>query len=349
MSDSESDTPIRTISNGHHYTDSYGKGTLPILADESGFLPAQPMERASDAPPDKCDCCSIEGKNASGEGASLHSLLFPCIIRQSFAYDRSRTSQLMPCITPGGESGLSSVVARYVRFQMCDRCSFRSCSVMDVSDHLTSGHDWWNMVNSLRELINDEPMWQKWAGGAEILARTAAKKMCVLEQGVNGENQPGLFSKIPHDILYLIAPYVKQNELNRFATKIQALYRGWKVRMFSPSNEWHRYLLNSNTLADASRRNLWTFCDDCGMLRSVKHMRIVAGCADGNCCPKVVCKCVCCYKCPSCRMDNFIQFRDKRCDGTDTFFTCFCGTSFLIYEEWFGMSIPEFEQLYGNV
>ena len=65
MSDSESDTPIRTISNGHHYTDSYGKGTLPILADESGFLPAQPMERASDAPPDKCDCCCIEGKNAS--------------------------------------------------------------------------------------------------------------------------------------------------------------------------------------------------------------------------------------------------------------------------------------------
>ena len=163
---------------------------------------------------------------------------------------------------------------------------------------------------------------------AEILAFARLQRRCVLEQGVNGENQPGLFSKIPHDILYLIAPYVKQNELNRLQQKYKH-YRGWKVRMFSPSNEWHRYLLNSNTLADASREIYGRFVMTVECCRSVKH-RIVAGCADGNCCPKVVCKCVCCYKCPSCRMDNFIQFRDKRCDGTDTFFTCFCGTSFLI-------------------
>lgn len=333
-----------TISNGFRHTNSYWECTLPILATDLRNAFAEPVERPDDAPENQCDCCAVECQHVSETGVPLYGYIFPCILQGLSA--RARVT--FPCIHTDGEPGVSRIVACDVKFRLCDRCSKRAFSVMDVSDHLTTGEDWWEMVVELRSVINDEQRWQRWAGGDEIISRATAKTLCILDHAVSDEKQQGPFSVIPRDVLYVIAPHIKENVRNTFATKIQALYRGWRVRMYTEANRWSRCSPMRDTLYKAVSENKWTVCDDCGMRRMAKDVSIMPGCADsGGCCYKVVCSEACCYQCPECRFDNFVKYEDKNADGTPTYFDCRCGSSYELHEEWWGISMPEHERRYG--
>jgi len=172
------------------------------------------------------------------------------------------------------------------------------------------------------------------------------KTMALIHHAVNGKDQTGLFSLLPRDMLSVMGPHVVEAEKDKFARKIQALWRGYRVRAHPEAKRW--YPGCGKTLYESQCENLWARCDDCGMKRRTADMFTMDACADHNeCCHKVVCREACCYTCPACGDTNFVKCDDKNMNGSPTYFDCLCGESFLLNEQWWGLSDAEHQRRYN--
>jgi len=334
-----------SLSNHSYYTDSYGQCTLPFLYDrftEDGL--ARPLPRETTRT--YCDSCGNQPRDEYIGGVPVYEHIYPCVLYgEREPYSRGHTELLPGIFQDGTISEYEMKVACEAEFLLCDKCSIRADAIMEVSDHIASGENWWIICKRLSDKIHNE-LWEKWGGGEEIATREAAKTMCILEHAVNDKGETGPFSLLPNDILSLLAPYIKGAGLSRFATKIQALWRGYRVRAHPEAKRWFPYC--AKTLYQSQCENMWAKCDDCGMKRRTADMFVMDACADHNdCCHKVVCREACCYTCPACGDTNFVKCDDKNMNGSPTYFDCLCGESFLLNEQWWGLSDEEYQRRYN--
>jgi hypothetical protein len=337
-------TYFQSLSNRYRYTNSYGNCTIPILHDPNvTHGVAAPIRRQTART--FCDSCG----NQPGPGLPIDVPLFehtyPCVLLAERDIRLGIYESLLGIYHDGTVEEYATVVACDAEFLLCEECSIRADAIMKVSDHITSGENWEVMRKRLSDQIHSE-LWEKWAGGEEIAAREAARTMCLLDHAVNDKDETGPFSKLPHDILFVLLPHIKGAGLSRFATKIQALWRGYRVRAHPEAKRW--YPGCGKSLYQSQREGLWANCDDCGMKRRTADMFVMDACADHNgCCHKVVCREACCYTCPACGDTNFVKCDDKNMNGSRTYFDCLCGESFLLNEQWWGMSDEEHQRRYG--
>jgi len=336
-------TYFQSLSNGSRFTNSYGDYTIPFLYDPN--VPhgiASPINRQTTRT--YCDSCGNQPRDEYIHGVPVYEHIYPCVLLAERDSRLGIFDSLRGIYRDGTHEDYATEVACDVEFLLCDKCSIRADAIMEVSDHIASGENWWIICKRLSDQIHSEH-WEKWAGGEEIATREAAKTMCLLDHAVNDKGEMGLFSKLPHDILFVMLPHIKSAGLSRFATKIQALWRGYRVRAHPETKRW--YPGCGKSLYVSRLEGLWARCDDCGMKRRTADMFVMDACADHNgCCHKVVCREACCYTCPACGDTNFGKCDDKNMYGSPTYFDCLCGESFLLDEQWWGLSEAEHQRRY---
>jgi len=337
------------IGNGFYYTNSYGNCFLPRLINEEALIAHNIVEfEESLRRPDNfydgfCDGCHGTNYFPSISEPNLLECKYPCVLRHD-SCQRVRERNDFPG-RYDDDIGYQYYyeVFCYAVFNLCVKCVARANSIMKVSDHIASGENWIDLAHHLYNQITDNSLWKRWAGGNEIVTREAVKMMCLVDHAVNGKGQTGLFSLLPDDILCSIARHIKGVGLSPFATKIQALWRGYRIRAFPETKKWKPDC--GKTLLESQRDGMWSMCDDCGMKRRTLDMFMFDACADMNKCHNiVVCKLACCYKCPDCGYTNFVKCEDKGMNGCPTDFECVCGISFILNELWWGVSEGEYSR-----
>jgi len=339
-------TRTKTLSNGNHYTNSYGDCTIPFLYDPN--VPhgvAGPIRRQTTRT--YCDSCGNQTRDEYIHGIPVFEHTYPCVLLADRDIRLGIFESLPGIYSDGTIEESATEVACDVEFLLCDKCSIRADAIMEVSDHIARGENWWLICRRLSDKIYDEELWEKWEGGSDILKASAVKTMALIHHAVNGKDQTGLFSLLPRDVLSMMAPHVLESEKDKFARKIQSLWRGYRVRAHPEAKRW--YLGCGKTLYQSQCENLWAKCDDCGMKRHTADMFIMEACADHTefCPKKIVCREACCYTCPACSDTNFVKCDDKNMNGSPTFFDCLCGESFLLNEQWWGQSEAEHQRRYG--
>lgn len=324
-----------SLSNGFPYTDSYGIFTLPYYANRETLEYADSLV-GLDRQKSICDCCS-------SDACPLRQCEYRCILcPKSFM----NSAGYLGMYDYGGPVFTVSEVACSAIFNLCDKCKRRSESILNASDHLAEGENWDDLLAFLRSKITNETLWSRWEGGDIIISKESEKVMSILHQGITGEGETGPFSKLPYDILYIMDPYIKEHTLYKFVTKIQSLWRGYRVRAFSAPKRWFLGMLGK-TIHQSRTEMMWAECDDCGMKRRTQDLQICTACADpAGCCFKVVCDKACCYACPACGDTNIVKSVHKKMDGSPSFFDCLCGTTFLLNEVWWGPSETEYARRY---
>jgi len=320
------------IGHGYLFTNSYGEYTLPWLADEETLSITNILRKPITLQDSACDGCHNIYYNNFGQDSILFECTFPCVLR-STPFKQRRPVRYFPAMYQDSSQLVycDKVICK-AAFHLCLNCKTRSESIIRVSDHIAYGADWIDLADKLHCQVTNKAAWTLWSGGEEIATRHDAKIMCLLDKAINSNGQIGHFSKLPSDILFVLAPLIKGTGLLRFATKIQSLWRGYRIRAYKENKKWH--LLSGKSIYESQWHNMWAVCDDCGMKRRTHDMVVCDACADRNtgCCKKVICRQACCYNCPDCGKTNFVKFDDKHMDGGPTYFDCLCGTSFLLTE-----------------
>lgn len=336
---------LASLSNGNHYTNSYGYCTIPFLYDPNtpdGI--ARPIRRQTTRT--YCDSCGNQSRDEYIQGIPVFEHMYPCILYGERAPFSRGNTEPIPGIYQDGTIDEATEVACDVEFLLCDKCSIRADAIMKISDHIASGESWWMICKRLSDQIHNEELWEKYEGGIDILKASAEKTMALIHHAVNGKDQTGLFSLLPSDVLSVMGPHIVEAEKDKFARKIQALYRGYKVRAHQEAKRW--YPGCGKSLYQSQCENLWARCDDCGVKRQTADMFVMDACADHNgCCHKVVCREACCYTCPACGDTNFVKCDDKSKNGSPTYFDCLCGESFMLDELWYGPSEAVYQRRYG--
>lgn len=302
-----------TLSNGFPYTNSYGDYNIPYLFDNqinrvSGNIHRETTRRY-------CDSCGNQYRDVPlDKDMILFEHTYPCVMKA----DDFSTHTL------SGINALGVLVRDITEaiceaeFLLCVKCGERADAIMEISDHIASGESWWMFCRNLSDQIYNEELWEKWAGGDDILIRNGEKTRSMLLSATTGP-----FADLPSDVLDVMFPHIVEGEKWKCAIKIQALYRGWLVR--NRDTNTHRWD-STVSFKEAQHCNLWTVCDDCGVKRSTKDLIM---CPNSNGIQKVICKKACCYICPMCKDTNLVKIEDKRGIGP-IFFDCLCGENFLL-------------------
>jgi hypothetical protein len=250
---------------------------------------------------------------------------------------------------------------------------------MRTSDHAALAKpDWWDILDEFTQQLTDK-RWDRFnsKGVCKSIRDDVVKTMSLVQKAVHEEPvyegnvvddrlPTNILTVLPDDLLGVIGQQLLKAAEGQFATKIQALYRGWYQRFWSESRQWgnptyhgdpaHQY----KTLEEAQAQNLWTVCEDCGTRRAVRDVYVEDACADHQgCCKKVVCSSWCLYQCigtitteddmvQDCCGPLYINRWDKRCNGEQGEFECSrCGTLNTIHERWYGITDAQNDQRYG--
>lgn len=324
-------------SNGTNYTDSYGNITLPHLCDYEGnnyewYGPESPNDNIG-----KCMVCDSK--------TTLSQIKLPCIIRDNCRKIFGKYN------TDYGEEVRRALEAfTYFEILLCNECEKRANALMITSDHAVKAKDdYWDIIDEFTQILTD-PSWERFSYKKvqQKLIQKVAKKMTILENASKDcpQTEESPFTLVPHDILILLSHELlcaeKKALENDSATIIQTTFKKWlSTYAYLPKNNWRNK--RNMKYCEAIKQNIWMECQDCKTKRQVKDLVPSNACAEYNCCKKYVCRSVCYYNCPLCDKTSIVKNSEKYNDGEDTEYQCSCGHKYILYEEWSGQSIAEFE------
>lgn len=275
------------FTNGRRFTDYWGYIALPVLCDGNGDELTLWSEYDSCG---RCHVCEEDARNTP-------TTAYPCVLRP-----RSRDKVLGYDDHNGIHTPNQLFV--YTVFVLCENCSKKCNVLMNTSDHVAIGKDWWDLLDSLTETLRTYNLPKTKFPVSNIITDTA-KTMCLLEDGVNAETGP--LTCLHKDILYVIASQMVDAHKRAAGNKIKNAYLKWRDSRWKddkfagnePLFESHYY---------GCRHEEWTYCSDCGMRKDCCDLKMTHKlCQETNCeAEKWICADGCSYVCRSCNCTNRI-------------------------------------------
>ena len=341
------------FSNGYKWTDSYGNYIdTGIYCDGLGEI----YEPIANDEVTGCQTCNKEG-------VPLSQRTYPCMFGASYRANgrlAGTGARLYGYFPDDDMVSLANNVVCQLRIKACDTCISRADAIMKTSDHLVSafyqGDDWWELIDALSLRLTSNK-WKDRANNNTYISEAKAASAETIQtiscaMVTSNPTKAGRFADMPMDVFKCLGKHIHDNSKEhayiKAAIRIQSIYRGWRQRFYSAKKDWHSQATR-HTFDEARQANLTAKCDDCGMRRSTRNMVMFQASADDQdySAVKYVCRSYCSYECPDCGEYLAVRQDDKSNTGEETFFECYCGTTFKLNELWWGMSIADYIARYG--
>lgn len=279
---------MNAFTNGRHFTDEYGYLTIPVLCDEFGEPEALSHQHDSLG---HCHVCS--------KSADLNFVTYPCVLRSK----RIQHTSFYGYDDWNGVYHPGQVMAE-TEFALCDECKAKADILLKTSDHISLGHDWWDILDGFEVRLSGYQLPTSSHPHGQFVRRVA-KTMCVLEDGVNGESGP--LTVLPTDWLTLMVPKVMAAFKENAGELILRTYKKWRADKWRENDYSGDEASHSAHYYDTRHTNVWAHCDDCGATHRCGDLRLTEACASDNCCYKRVCYDGCSYICRSCGGNNRVD------------------------------------------
>lgn len=238
-----------------------------------------------------CHVCS--------KSADLNFVTYPCVLRSK----RIQHTSFYGYDDFNGVHHPGQVMAD-TEFALCDECVAKADILLKTSDHISLGHDWWDILDGLEVRLSNFQLPTSSDRHGQLV-RKVAKTMCTLEDGVNGETGP--LAVLPTDWLTLMVPKVMSAFKENAGELILRAYKKWRANKWRENDYSGEEASHSAHYYDTRHINMWANCDDCGATKRCGDLRLMRACASNNCCYKRVCYDGCSYICRSCGGNNRVN------------------------------------------
>lgn len=289
-----SEQSLLPFTRGRRFTEANGYLQVPVLCDETGQDELLWSQHDSMG---HCHCCAVS--------CNLNLVTLPCILRPRL---RDRDGYIAYDYYTQQFVERPHQMLANTEFALCDVCNKKCEILMQTSDHVALGVDWWDLVDSLTETLKTYCLPSS-AYPVSDIVRKSARVMCALEDGVNATE--GILSRLNRDVLTVLAPHVLASLKEKAAALILSAYRNWHQKVWTeekfngdePSLGDHYYACRH------SQEGWWAKCYDCNAHRQCYELQLLA-CCDRGCCNKYVCLDGCAYICKHCGAKNCVTQDD---------------------------------------
>lgn len=290
------------VTLGHTFSDQFGTPLLPFLCSEEGDFIGEygPDDDANDKgvstiypqndPMGHCHICS--------KTEQTRAEAYKAVILAS--------NELLWAMNDVGEVVTAEYANCNVVFDLCEGCESRVMAIARTSDHVCFGKDWWEMLEHIRQLVND-PAWFDWRETKHVRSAVCSLIGCAYH------SELPVFCEIPVDCFrYIVLPHLIEGVRDNCARKIQSL--------------WKRYIGKFEEV-----------CEDCGKRQTRDSLESVRATSHYQLrpCSKLICSEHCEYVCRNCNAVNHQLFDGKSCDGTSQTDFCWrCFNPIEFFEYW---------------